>query len=81
MVVEPPWPLLPQPESSPEGLNRAAGAISLFDTLMPNLLRKISSARQSDLPQARTVDSIQKRGQLFIRTRDETLFHRRDVRQ
>jgi hypothetical protein len=39
------------------GQNRAAGVISWFDTLMPNFFRKISSARQSDLPQARAVDS------------------------
>jgi hypothetical protein len=32
-----------------QGLNRAAGVVSWFDTLMPNFFRKISSARQSDL--------------------------------
>jgi hypothetical protein len=31
------------------GLNRAAGVVSWFDTLVPNFFRKISSARQSDL--------------------------------
>jgi hypothetical protein len=41
------------------GLNRPAGAISWFDTLMPNFCRKISSARQSDFAQARIESRIQ----------------------
>jgi hypothetical protein len=41
---------------------------------MTDFFRKISSARQSDLPPARTADSSStKRRQLFIRVHNETL--------
>jgi hypothetical protein len=69
VAVWPPWPPLPQPQNSPD--RTKASSRRNFMVLIPNTQRhrKISSPRQSDLPQAQTADSNSKNAVSFSSAR------------